>query len=221
MKLPNYDNLQTKKDKDEKIDRVYPALCDFYSSISRTLICGPSGSGKTNLLLHILLTPLIYYESIVLYTKTPDQPKYVEIKKVFDKLAKDNKITSFFEIKSGNVEPVDDLEKKLFKLIIFDDYILEKAQFDHIVKYFVLGRHHKCSVIFLSQSYYQTPKNIRINCSQFHLFSVPGRRETRSILQDHSGITEKQYLDNTQGFDFLSINKVTKKSFRNMDEPLA
>ena len=219
MILPNYDKLVI-GDKNDVKERPYPALGDFYTQISRTLICGPSGSGKTNLLLHILLTPLIYFESITLYTRTPDQKKYVDIKKIFDKIAQDNKIESFFDIRSGTVEPVDGLEKKLFKLIIFDDYILEKAQFDTIVKYFVLGRHHKCSVMFLSQSYYQTPKNLRINCSQFHLFSVPGRREMRSILQDHAGITEKQYIDNTKDFDFLSINKVTKKVFRNIDEPL-
>ena len=40
------------------------------------LICGNSGSGKTNLLYHILMAPLIYYDQIHLYGKNLEQDKY-------------------------------------------------------------------------------------------------------------------------------------------------
>ena len=46
------------------------------------------------------------------------------------------------------------------KLIIFDDYVCEKNQ-RQIVDYFIQGRHKNCSVIYLSQSFYKTPRDIR------------------------------------------------------------
>lgn len=222
MKIPSYDDLgqNRKKDKDEKEERPYKSLHPFYDQLSRTLICGPSGSGKTSLLTHLILTPLIYYEEITIYTKTPTQKKYVEIKKIFEDIAKKSKIPSFFTISDGEVIDPDKLDNKKFKLFIYDDYILEKKQFDKIVKMFVLGRHKKCSAIFLSQAYYNTPKNIRINCSHFHIFNVPTRREVRSIIQDHGSLSEAQYINNTQGYNFISINKISKKIYRNIDEPL-
>ena len=38
--------------------------------------CGNSGSGKTNLLYHILMKPLVYYDQIHLYGKKLEQEKY-------------------------------------------------------------------------------------------------------------------------------------------------
>ena len=35
----------------------------------RMLICGNSGSRKTNLLYHVLMKPLVYYDQIHLYGK--------------------------------------------------------------------------------------------------------------------------------------------------------
>lgn len=222
MKIPSYDDLgkYRKKDDNEKKEREYMSLHPFYKQLSRTLICGPSGSGKTCLLTHILLEPLIYWEQLVIYTKTPQQPKYIELGKIFDDIAKKAKIPKFYTITNGDVVDPDTLDEKAFKLVCFDDMILEKKQFDKIIKYFVLGRHKKCSCIFLSQAYYSTSKNIRTNCSHFHIFNVPTKREVRSILMDHAGITEQQYNDNTKNHDFISIDKIGKKIFRNIDEEL-
>ena len=40
------------------------------------LICGNSGNGKTNLLYHMLIEPLLYYDEIHLYAKNLEQEKY-------------------------------------------------------------------------------------------------------------------------------------------------
>ena len=42
----------------------------------RMLICGNSGSAKTNLLYHMLIEPLLYYDEIHLYAKNLEQEKY-------------------------------------------------------------------------------------------------------------------------------------------------
>ena len=54
-------------------------------------------------------------------------------------------------------------------MVIFDDYVCEKNQND-MINYFIQGRHKNCCVIYLSQSYYKTPKDIRIRCSHYIIF---------------------------------------------------
>ena len=43
------------------------------------LICGNSGSGKTNLLYHMFITPLLYYDEIYLYARNLEQDKYQKL----------------------------------------------------------------------------------------------------------------------------------------------
>ena len=42
-------------------------------------MCGNSGSGKTNLLYHMLMKPLLYYDGIHLYAKNLEQQKYKDM----------------------------------------------------------------------------------------------------------------------------------------------
>ena len=153
MLIPNYDNLLNKKNN-------FKQLYDFMPSKSfRLLICGPSGSGKTNALVHMSLKPLIYYDKVYLYAKNIDQDKYQLLAKEINKVAKKNKfkIDKIYEYSNDKIKDVDELENKLQKVVIFDDYICDKNQ-DQIKKYFIQGRHKNCSVIYLSQSYYKTDK---------------------------------------------------------------
>ena len=52
------------------------------------------------------------------------------------------------------------MNDKAQKIVIFDDFVTEKNQ-KRIIDYFIQGRHKNCSIIYLSQSYYGTPKDIR------------------------------------------------------------
>ena len=218
MLIPNYDNLNKKK-KDEK-KHEYKELHPLYPKLSRTLIAGPSGSGKTNLLMHIILGPMVYYEKLVIHTKTPNQPKFLELQKIMDDIAKKSKVPSFCTITDKDVPNPNTYDDQVYILIVFDDMILSKKDFANMADHFVLARHKLCSCIFLSQSYYDTKKIIRVNCSHFHLFNVPGRREMRSICVDHGNMTEKIYTDNTMGYDFITIDKGNKKILRNIDEEI-
>ena len=102
----------------------------------RLLICGPSGSGKTNALVHMLLKPLIYYDKVYLYEKNIDQDKYQLLANELNKVAKKNKfkIDKIYEYSNDKIKDVDELENKLQKVVIFDDYICDKNQ-DQIIKY--------------------------------------------------------------------------------------
>ena len=146
------------------------------------LICGKSGCGKTNLLMHILLKPLIQYDKIYLYSKSLGQEKlqYLRkrLKEVLDQVGYDVMVCSNDEVK-----PLDELPINNQKLVIFDDYMCEKNQ-DRLIEYFIRGRNKNCSVIYLSQSFYKTPKDIRLNCSHFCLFDAQTKRERREICNE-------------------------------------
>ena len=216
MIIPNYD--PKKKGKDNTKEEV---LHPFFKGISRLLLCAPSGGGKTNLLMHILLTPLIYYDEVIIYSKTIDQDKYVMLDELYNKIAKDNKIKSFHTFTDKEVESVESLDTKKRKIVIFDDLICAPPkEMKKIVDYFILGRHKKANCIFLTQSYYRTPKDIRINCSKFCIFGLPTRREIRSVLADHANLTEEMFRKNTLGHDFISIDRTAKTLSKNIDEEL-
>ena len=69
-------------------------------------------------------------------------------------------------------------------MVIFDDYVCEKMQ-NYIIHYFIQGRHKNCCIIYLSQSYYKTPKDIRIMCSHYISFDSPTKRENEAICNEH------------------------------------
>ena len=70
MEIPNYDSTSGP---DKKYKQLFPYMP---SDTFRMLICGNSGSGKTNLLYHMLIKPLLYYDEIYLYARNLEQDKY-------------------------------------------------------------------------------------------------------------------------------------------------
>ena len=187
----------------------------------RMLICGPSGSGKTNALVHMLLKPLIYYDKVYLYAKNIDQEKYQLLANGLNKIAKKNKfsVDKIYEYSNSSIKDVGELENKLQKVVIFDDYICDKNQ-DQIIKYFIQGRHKNCSVIYISQSYYKTDKNKRLNCDHFILYEMSSDRE-ESKLSKEIGVPIDKYKKATKNqYHFLYIDKPKKSYKGNYNETL-
>ena len=81
------------------------------------------------------------------------------------------------KVSNGAIIPIKDLGyEDNQKIIIFDDYVCEKNQRE-IVDYVIQGRHKNCSIIYLSQSFYKTPRDIRLNCSHYCIYEFPSSRE--------------------------------------------
>ena len=161
MKIPNYDKKETSNNFKQLYDYM-PDRC------FRMLICGKSGCGKTNTVLHMLIKPLIYYDEIYLYSKNLEQEKYALLSKTLEMIVEENKIPTdeIFHSSNEMIIPISGMEDRNQKVVIFDNYVCEKNQND-IINYFIQGRHKNCCVIYISQSYYKTPKDIRINCSHY------------------------------------------------------
>ena len=146
----------------------------------------------------MLFKPFIYYDKVYLYTKNIDQEKYQLLANELNKLAKKNIIAvkKIYEYSNNEIKDVIELENKLQKVGIFSDYICDINQYQ-IIKYFIQGRHKNSRVIYLSQSYYKTDKNIRLNCDHF-------------ILYDMNSVTEESMLGKATGVPIDKNKKDTK-----------
>lgn len=147
----------------------------------RMLIIGGSGSGKTNTAMEVIHRMSNTFEKIVICCKSKAEPLYefLETKIPPEQL----------EIYEGieNVPPVDKYKGVGQMLIIFDDLVLDKNQ-SEIEQYFIRGRKigGGISCIYLSQSYFKTPKTIRLQCNYLILKKLSSKRDLAQILNEFS-----------------------------------
>lgn len=197
-------------------DSNYLQAYDFMpGNTFRMLISGPSGCGKTNTLLHMLLAPLVMYDKIYLYSHNLDQSAYQKLYSELEGLSNEvgYPILETYDT-AADILPLDQLNPETQNIAIFDDMLCERNQRD-ISEYFIGGRHRNCSCIYLSQSFFDTKKQIRLNCSHHIIFEHPTRRESRSICSE-LGIPEHRFRKATEKpYSFAYVDKVKKKVFRN------
>ena len=209
MEIPNYDDED--KDSNKKFKQLYPYMP---SDIFRMLICGNSGSGKTNLLYHTLMHPLLYYDEIYLYARNLEQDKYQNLMKKMRDLSSKLKY-EILHASNDEITAISHLDyEDNQKLVIFDDYVCDRNQ-RQLIDYFIQGRHKNCSAIYLSQSFYKTPKDIRLNCSHYCIFEFPSSRES-SRISSELGVDKTKYRAATkEPFSFLYIDKPKKRIAKN------
>ena len=75
-------------------------------------------------------------------------------------------------------------------LIVFDDMIADimtNKKFQSIIKeLFIRGRKPNISLVFIPQSYFSVPKEIRLNLTHYLIMKINNRKELRNIAIDHS-----------------------------------
>ena len=213
MEIPNHDS-------NDNSDKKFKQLYHFMPSDTfRMLICGNSGSGKTNLLYHMLMKPLLYYDEIYLYARNLEQDKY---KRLIQKMGELSHKLGYeiLNVSNDEITPVTEMDyADNQKLVIFDDYVCDKNQ-RQIIDYFIQGRHKSCAVIYLSQSFYKTPKDIRLNCSHYCLYEFPSSREANRISSE-LGVDKDVYKAVTKKpFSFLYVDKPEKTFSKNFTDYL-
>ena len=207
MEIPNYDV----NSKNKKFKQLYSFMPN---DTFRMLICGNSGSGKTNLLYHMLIEPLLHYDEIHLYAKNLEQEKYQNLINKINEISREVDY-DIMTVSNDKIIPINNLDyEDNRKIIIFDDYVCEKNQRE-IVDYVIQGRHKSCSVIYLSQSFYKTPRDIRLNCSHYYIYEFPSSRE-RNMISSELGVDKEKFKKATEKpFSFLYVDKPRKKVKRN------
>lgn len=155
----------------------------------RMCIVAPSGSGKTNFLMNLLKvfsTGGGTFADITIVTSNKDEPLYNWLSGENDQIKITEGITS--------TPKLDDFDKKYNHLVVWDDLVLSK-HLDMVEKYYMRARKKTCSVIFLSQSYYDIPLFIRKNSNYLVILNLGGsRREQNAILNEWGTDLDKDEL---------------------------
>ena len=156
----------------------------------RILIIGPSGSGKTNALLNLIQkqnndSPI---DKIYFYAKDLSEPEYqFLIKKCEAALIKNLNYPSAFIEYSNTMDDVynniDDynLRRQRKILIVFDDMIADimtNKRFQVIIKeLFIRCRKLNISLVFITQSHFSVPKEVRLNSTHYLIMKIHNKRE--------------------------------------------
>ena len=94
--------------------------------------------------------------------------------------------------------------KKCKVLIVFDDMIADminnKKLNSKVIELFIRGRRLNISIVFITQSYFKVPKDVRLDSTHFFIMKIPNKRELQQIALNHS-------LD----IDFKDFMKIFKK----------
>ena len=157
---------------------------------------GGSGSGKTNLLLNLIENqPGI--DKIYLYAKDPYEWKYQYLinkrKSVGINHFKEPK--AFIEYSNHMLDVyknIDDYnsDKENQILIVFDDIIADmihnKKLNSIVTELFIKGRKLNICFVFIIQSYFKVPKDVRLNTTHFFIMKIPNKRELQQIAINHS-----------------------------------
>ena len=188
----------------------------------RILMNGGSGSGKTNASLNLINNqPDI--DKIYLYAKDPYEAKYQFLinKRESTGLKHFNDPKAFIEYSNDmhdvykNIDEYNpDKENKI--LIVFDDMIadmIHNKKLDSIVtELFIRGRKLNISLVFITQSYFKVPKDVRLNTTHFFIAKIPNKRELQQIAINHSSdINTKDFANiyrkcTNEPYSFLVID---------------
>ena len=148
---------------------------------------GGSGSGKANALLNLINNqPDI--DKVYLYAKDPYEIKYQPLinKRENTGLKHFNDPKAFIEYSNDmqdvykNIDEYNvDKERKV--LIVFDDMIADminnKKLNSIVTELFIRGKKLNISLVFITQSQFKVPKDVRLNTTHFFITEIPNRRK--------------------------------------------
>ena len=180
------------------------------------MIIGGSGSGKTNGLIN-LINEQDDIDKIYLYARDLSELKYEILIK-----NRENVGIKHFDDPNAFIEcsnTMDDVyenindynpNRKIKILVVFDDMIADimtNKKFQAIIKeLFIRCRKLNISLVFITQSYFSVPKDVRLNSTHYLIMKINNKRELQNIAINHSA--------NIDYNDFIKIyRKCTIKPF--------
>ena len=63
-----------------------------------------------------------------------------------------------------------------------------------ITELFIRDRKLNISLVFITQSYFKVPKDVRLSTSQYFIAKIPNKRELQQITINHSSDINTKYL---------------------------
>ena len=145
----------------------------------RMLIIGPSGSGKTNALLNLIqnLNETTSVDKIFLYAKDLSESKYEFLihNRKNAGIKQFNNSAAFIEYSNDmddvftNIDDYNKKRKRKVSIVFYDTIagIMSSKKFKAIIKeLFIRCRKLNISIVFITQSYFITPKDAGLNSNK-------------------------------------------------------
>ena len=154
---------------------------------------------------------------IYLYAKDLNEPKYAYLIKKCENVGIKhyNDPTAFFECSNTMDDVYEDIDnynlqrdKKV--VIVFDgmiaDIMINKKFKDMIKELFITCRKLNISLVFITQSYFSVPKDVRLNSTHYLIMKIKNKRELQNIAINPSADIDYK--------DFMKIyRECTKKTY--------
>ena len=208
MKIPNYD---TKSPTQEE------AFASFLMKIFACLSPAKVAAAKPTQLCTFYEKPLVYYDKIHFFTPNQHQDKIVDLQKVMKPISK--KVGyEVLEIHSPEeIMDTSEYPSNNRKVVVFDDLVNAPDRIQSkIANHWTDGRHHGISPIYLSQSYYDVPQKIRLNCSHMILYPPATKKHVELIAKEN--LIQPNLFNKLGPFEFLFLDKEKKSVAKNFDE---
>ena len=65
------------------------------------------------------------------------------------------------------------------------DMINNEKLNSRVTELFIRGKKLNISIVFITQSYFEVPKDVRINLTHFFIMKIPNKRELQQIALNH------------------------------------
>ena len=158
-----------------------------------------------------------------LYAKDLSESKYEFLIKKREEagLKHLNDLTAFIECSDTRDDVYENINdynpsRKRKNLTVFDDMIADimgNKKFQVIMKeFFIRSRKLNILLVFITQSYFFVPKDVRLNSTHYLIMKINNRKELQNIAINHSADIDykdfmKIYRECTrEPFDFLTID---------------
>ena len=154
-------------------------------------------------------------DKIYLYAKDPYEAKYQYLINKREKAGLDRfkdpkhfmEYSNDMEVVYKNIENYNPGKKRKI-LIVFDEMIADiinnKKINPVVTELFIRGIKLNICFVFITQSYFKVPKDIRLNSTRFFMIKIPNKRELQQIALNHSS-----------DIDFKDFIKIYKNALQN------
>ena len=162
-------------------------MAQIHDHLYRTLIIGGSESGKANWLYN-LISHQQDINKIYLYAKNPYKEKYQmlinELESTGLKYSNDFKAVIKYSNDMDdiyiNIEECNSNKKRKILIVFYaraGDLLSNKIFNPMVTELYFRGRKLNLSLVFLAQSYFAVPKDIRLNLIRYFIMKIPNKRE--------------------------------------------
>ena len=102
-----------------------------------------------------------------------------------------------------NIEDYNQEKKRKILIVSYDmiaDMINNKRLNPVVTELFIRARKLNISIVFITQSYFKVPKDVRLNSTHFFIMKIPNKRKRQQITLKYSS-----------NIDFKDVIKIFKK----------